>query len=64
MEADVNIFRNTEQGWMLVDVRSFSGNKMMTTDLIIIDMATGLPIQGQVENIDEYDWERVEGVML
>lgn len=64
MEVDVNIFRNTEQGWMLVDVRSFSGNKMMTTDLIIIDMATGLPIQGQVENIDEYDWERVEGVML
>lgn len=64
MEVDVNIFRNTEQGWMLVDVRSFSGNKMMTADLIIIDLKTGLPIQGQVENIDEYDWERVDGVIL
>ena len=64
MEVDVNIYRNRDNDWILVDVRSFDNSKMLTVDLIIIDMWTGLPIKETIEDIDEYNWEKVEGVLL
>ena len=64
MEVDVNIYRNRDNDWILVDVRSFDNSKMLTVDLIIIDMWTGLPIKETIEDIDEYNWEKVEGILL